>query len=325
MSNIAWVDAETDGLDAHENHLLEIACLVTDENLNILDPEGFHAIVHYSWEEVERMRDAAFPVVQEMHDKTGLWGKLYLPEGRAVDQCIIDATLVGYLKQFGEPGTMPVGGNSVRLDMNFMDRHLPATSEFLDYHMRDVSTIAGLASDWYDLPYFEKHSDHTAMVDIKESIRELKHYRETIFKTSFAKMPQWERDEVTADVMSYLLSVGYTITAPGGGAVSATKASLAKVIREFWDEEIIEVKPASERDEMELAGRILRARQGAVSGTEYEYAWMADEEKRQKQVPKGPRLMFDKSMFYTPEKISSFPKGKRVRRRPAGPWEEVPE
>ena len=224
--NIAWVDCETDGLNAETGHLLEIAVLVTDEELNILDEDGFHAIVYYSPSNADDIRYAASATVEEMHDKTGLWDKLSGP--KAMHLTDIDSRLRKYLSRFGRAHQMPVAGNSVRLDMNFMDKHLPKTANFLDYHMRDVSTVAGLASDWYNLPYFEKHSDHTAMVDIRESVRELKHYREAIFKAPFAKMPQAERDEVTADVMSYLLSVGYTITAPGGGVVSETSKEEGK-------------------------------------------------------------------------------------------------
>lgn len=181
-NRIAWVDVETDGLDPNEKHLLEIAVLVTDSELNILHEEGFHAVVHYTASEVADMFVNATPYVQEMHSKTGLWEKL---RDRTVTGTLkhIDLSLREYLRMFGDPRSMPVAGNSVRLDMNFMDKHLPLTSAHLDYHMRDVSTIAGLASDWYDLPYFEKKSDHTAAVDIRESIRELKHYREAIFKT----------------------------------------------------------------------------------------------------------------------------------------------
>jgi Oligoribonuclease (3''->5'' exoribonuclease) len=218
---IAFIDVETDSLNAHDGHLLEIACLVTDTDLNVLEGEGFHAVVYYSPSDADDMRYAANPVVQEMHDVTGLWHKLSGP--KALHLHNVDSRLRKYLSRFGRAHQMPVGGNSVRLDMNFMDRHLPKTANFLHYQMRDVTTVAKLAQAWYpDLAEFEKRSDHTAMVDIRESIRELQYYRQAVFKASFAKMPQWERDEVTADVMSYLLSCGYTITAPGGGKVSET-------------------------------------------------------------------------------------------------------
>ena len=179
--NIPFIDVETTGLNAQDDHLLEIAVIVTDSQLNVLDEEGFHAIVYYDEKTTKEMHYHASRVVQDMHNKTGLWEKLYGPESMKL--AVIDLNLRAYLARFGDSQTMPVAGNSVRLDMNFIDAHLPMTSEFLHYQMRDVTTVAKLAQAWYpDLPEYEKLSDHTAMVDIKESIRELKHYREVAFR-----------------------------------------------------------------------------------------------------------------------------------------------
>jgi len=178
MANITWIDVETTGLNAVEDFLLEVACLVTDENLNILDQRGYQAVVQYRDKALDYVLGTPNDYVYKMHRKTGLWERL--PNGKPRSQ--IDIELRQYVSQFSDKGTSPVGGNSVRLDMNFMEVHLPLTAGHLDYHMRDVSTIAGLASDWFGAPWFEKASDHTAMTDIQESIRELKHYRELIFK-----------------------------------------------------------------------------------------------------------------------------------------------
>jgi len=173
----AWIDVETTGLDAEGKHLLEVACIVTDADLNILHSNGFQAVVRYSVQEVVGLMLEANDYVVEMHTKTGLWDRL--TSGKPAEE--VDASLRNYLASFSPARTMPVAGNSVRLDMNFIDKHLPLTSAHLDYHMRDVSSIAGMASDWYDLPWFDKASDHTAMTDIRESIRELRHYRRAIF------------------------------------------------------------------------------------------------------------------------------------------------
>ena len=180
-SNIAWIDVETTGLHAQSNQLLEIACIVTDSELNVLDETGFQSVVYYSKAESNFMRTQAVQFVRDMHDKTGLWEKL--PQSGSLTLTSIDYDLVTYLEKFGEPNTMPVAGNSVRLDMNFMDQFLPRVSAHLDYHMRDVSTVAGFAEDWYGESNFEKRNDHTAMTDIRESIREMKHYREAIFRS----------------------------------------------------------------------------------------------------------------------------------------------
>ena len=171
---ITWVDMETNGLDPHENVLLEVACLVTDNDLNILDDDGYQAVVRYTDQQAMRAYQAAVPFVREMHTKTGLWKKL--THGTYLYR--IDEELHDYVARFSEPRTSPVGGNSLRLDMNFMDRYLPLTAAHLDYHMRDVSTVAGLAKDWYGLPPFKKVSDHTAMTDIRECVKELRYYRE---------------------------------------------------------------------------------------------------------------------------------------------------
>ena len=179
MTCITWIDVETNGLDPRRNRLLEIACLVTDEDLNILDTDGYQAVVRHGLWGARRAYRKAIPYVQDMHTITGLWDKL--EDGKPLKQ--IDDELFSYIARFSPPGRSPVGGNSVRLDMNFMDRYLPKTAGHLDFHMRDVSTVGGLARDWgYDLPRFEKYSDHTAMTDIRESIRELRHYREMIFR-----------------------------------------------------------------------------------------------------------------------------------------------
>lgn len=184
-SNMPVIDVETTGLIAHQGFLLEIACIVVDADLNILDDEGYQAVVSYDELEVVILRDEADRRVREMHDKTGLWDRLTSEDAKPLHQ--IDQELSEYLARFGEPRTMPLVGNSPRLDFNFIDEHLPITSMFLDYHMRDVSTIAGAAEDWYGQTNFVKGNDHTAMTDVRECIKEFRHYRDTVFKRRFTE------------------------------------------------------------------------------------------------------------------------------------------
>lgn len=180
MTNIAFVDCETTGLDPHNGHyLLEIAVLVTDKDLNILDEVGYQSVVKYDPLAAIIAQGRANDYVTEMHAKTGLWDKLTGPGAKHLEQ--IDREIAAYLAKFGEPKTMPVGGNSVRLDQNFIEFYLPLTYAHLDYHVRDVSTVAALAEGWYGQDNFVKVNDHTAMTDIRESIRELRHYRDTVF------------------------------------------------------------------------------------------------------------------------------------------------
>jgi len=197
--NIVWIDVESTGLIAHKEHLLEIACLVTDEDLNILDEKGYHAIVQYRDPfGAKTLRNAAVPFVQDMHDKTRLWDKLR--RGTPLNK--IDADLAKYLRQFGRTGQMPVGGNTVRLDMNFMDEHLPRVAKHLDYHMRDVTSLAGFMNDWFDIPWLEKKSDHTAMIDVRESIREAKFYRNLLRLKGFGS------PGVTVEQLEYVHRLG---------------------------------------------------------------------------------------------------------------------
>lgn len=172
IDTITWIDVETTGLDAGTNLLLEIAVIVTDGNLTPLDKEGFHAYVR---PERPDARDLAVPYVQEMHDKTGLWDKIY---AHGETRTSIDYSLAAYLRQFSQPMTSPIGGNSVRLDANFIDVHLPQVAAHLSYRLIDVSTVRALEEMWWRTPPLEKSSDHTAMTDIRESIRELQYYRD---------------------------------------------------------------------------------------------------------------------------------------------------
>ena len=176
-SNIAWIDTETSGLDERDDVLLEIACIVTDSELNELGT--FHEVAYYNEAGVACLKHWAKPVVVEMHEKTGLWDRL--TDGTFLDN--IDRDLLSFLGQYGAVGTMPIAGNSIAFDARFMREYLPNAFGHLDYRMIDVSTLRLLKDRWFpETPKLEKHSDHTALKDIQESIRELKHYREVMFK-----------------------------------------------------------------------------------------------------------------------------------------------
>lgn len=175
--NIAWIDTETSGLDERDDVLLEIACIVTDSELNELGT--FHEVVYYNEAGVARLKRWSEPVVVEMHEKTGLWDRL--TDGTFLRN--IDRDLLLFLERHGGTGTMPIAGNSVAFDARFMREYLPNAFGHLDYRMIDVSTLRLLKDRWFpETPKLEKHSDHTALKDIQESIRELKHYREVMFR-----------------------------------------------------------------------------------------------------------------------------------------------
>ncbi|HZL80474.1 MAG TPA: oligoribonuclease [Demequina sp.] len=171
---LVWCDEETTGLVAHHEHLLEVAVLVTDVDLNLLDEVGFERIVHYDQGTVRRFRDNAAPVVRGMHDASGLWDRL--SSGQAVD--VVDQEMLAYIKQFAPNYRQArFAGNSLRLDMNFADEWLPETAAHMHYQFLDVSGMAFLGKKWAGVPLMDKAYGHTAMADIRESLAELKYLR----------------------------------------------------------------------------------------------------------------------------------------------------
>lgn len=177
---IAWVDVETTGLNPWEGEsLLEVACLVTDTDLNILDEDGFESRVKYSARDVEVMWADARKVVRDMHDASGLWTRLWQEPG--LDLGDLDAALLEYIQGFApEARTARLGGNSVRLDLNFLEKYLPETYGHLHYRFIDSTTMSTLFNWWGDVPKFEKRGAHTAMSDIRESIDELRYLKSKI-------------------------------------------------------------------------------------------------------------------------------------------------
>ena len=177
---VVWADVETTGLDSHEDLLLEVACLVTDLELNVLDESGFQAKILWPADRLARARAQTNDFVRAMHDRTGLWVACSDPAD-ALPLGQVDASLTAYVKQLvPEPRTARMGGNSIRLDLNFADRYLPAFAAHLHYRMLDVSSWTGPAQWWANVPEYPKARNHTAMADIRESIAEMRYLRERL-------------------------------------------------------------------------------------------------------------------------------------------------
>ena len=174
---LVWVDCEMTGLDLRSDALIEVAALVTDPDLNVLG-EGVDVVIHAGDAQLDGMLD----VVREMHEKSGLTDEV---RRSAVTVAEAQDLVMAYIKQYvPEPRTAPLCGNSIATDRGFLARDMPLLDNHLHYRMIDVSSVKELCRRWYPRVYFgqpAKGLAHRALADIKESIRELKYYRQTIF------------------------------------------------------------------------------------------------------------------------------------------------
>ena len=205
---LVWIDCEMTGLDIERDALIEIACLVTDAELNVLD-EGVDVIIKPPAEAVASMVE----VVREMHTTSGLLAEL--PSGITVAEA--QDIVLGYVRgHVAEPKRAPLCGNSIATDRAFLARDMPELDAFLHYRMVDVSSIKELARRWYPRTYFAsppKHGGHRALADIRESIQELRYYREAIF------VPQPGPDSATArEIASHFGVAPAGHAGPDGGA-----------------------------------------------------------------------------------------------------------
>ncbi|GLW24288.1 MULTISPECIES: oligoribonuclease [Microbispora] len=184
---LVWIDCEMTGLDLGRDALVEVACIVTDGELNQLD-EGVDVVIKPPAETLEQMSD----VVREMHTASGLLRAL----STGVTLAEAEAVVLGYIRShIPEAKRAPLCGNSIATDRAFIARDMPLVDGHLHYRMIDVSSIKELARRWYPRVYFaspEKQGGHRALADITESIRELRYYRAAVF------VPQPGPDSATA-------------------------------------------------------------------------------------------------------------------------------
>ncbi len=175
---LAWMDLEMTGLDPTKDTIVEIATLLTDDDLSIV-AEGPDIVVSTAAEKLGAMSDT----VREMHQRSGLLAAI---EASTISLEDAGRQTLAFLRSHIEaPGTVPLCGNSIGTDRRFLALHLPEIELFLHYRSIDVSTIKELAKRW--LPGAldgapEKKGSHRAMHDIKESVAELAFYRKTVFR-----------------------------------------------------------------------------------------------------------------------------------------------
>jgi oligoribonuclease len=184
---LVWIDCEMTGLDLSRDALVEIACIVTDGELVAMD-DGIDVLIKPPAKALEGMAD----VVRTMHTSSGLLAEL--DNGLTIAEA--QDLVLEYVRQHvPESRKVPLCGNSISTDRTFLARDMPELDSFLHYRMVDVSSIKELARRWYPRAYFaspEKHGGHRALADIRESIRELRYYREAVF------VPQPGPDTLTA-------------------------------------------------------------------------------------------------------------------------------
>lgn len=173
---LVWIDCEMTGLDLSIDELVEIAVVITDFELQPVDP-GFQIVIRPSTASLENMND----FVTKMHEKSGLIEEI--PLGVTLEEA--EAQTLAYIRRFVPvERKAPLAGNTIGTDRMFLAKYMPQIDQWLHYRNVDVSSIKELSRRWYPRVFFQapsKDGGHRALADILESIRELRYYREAVF------------------------------------------------------------------------------------------------------------------------------------------------
>ena len=174
---LVWIDCEMTGLDVERDALIEVAVVVTDGDLTIVDP-GMDVLITPPAGALENMND----FVRHMHTSSGLLEDL---KTDAVAMEEATEQVLSYIKRFvPQEGKALLAGNSVGTDKMFLEANMPSVINHLHYRLVDVSSIKELAKRWYPRTFFQapkKAGGHRALADILESIDELRYYRAVLF------------------------------------------------------------------------------------------------------------------------------------------------
>jgi len=173
---LAWIDLEMTGLDPEKERIIEMATIITDPELTII-AEGPVIAVHQS----DELLDAMDEWCTTTHGNSGLTRRVQessMGEGDAEQETL------AFLRKYLQPGTSPLCGNSIGQDRRFLARYMPELEAFFHYRNLDVSTIKELARRWRPdvLAGVKKQGSHLALDDIRDSINELRHYRNHFFR-----------------------------------------------------------------------------------------------------------------------------------------------
>ncbi|WP_375424218.1 oligoribonuclease [uncultured Friedmanniella sp.] len=173
---MVWADCEMTGLDLVNDALIEVAALVTDGQLNVLG-DGIDLVIKPTDAALEQMGD----FVRQMHSSSGLLAEL--ESGLAMAEA--EEQILDYLRAFvPEPRKAPLAGNTIGTDRAFLARDMPALESHVHYRNVDVSSVKELARRWFPRAYYSapaKSGNHRALADVRESIEELRYYRDAVF------------------------------------------------------------------------------------------------------------------------------------------------
>lgn len=176
QDRLVWIDCEMTGLELSRDALVEIACIVTEADLTEVDA-GVSTVIRCTPEQLAGMPD----IVREMHTASDLLPEI--PGGVSLAEA--EELVLAYVKSHvPEARRAPLAGSSVYVDRGFIARDMPALDQHLHYRVVDVSSFKEVARRWYPRVYFatpEKRGNHRALADIRESIAELRYYRDAMF------------------------------------------------------------------------------------------------------------------------------------------------
>jgi oligoribonuclease len=199
---LVWIDCEMTGLDLSVDELVEIAVVVTDFELQPLDP-GFQVVIRPGDSALANMND----FVRTMHETSGLIEEI--PHGVSLEEA--EAQTLAYIKRFAPvERKAPLAGNTIGTDRMFLAKYMPQVDQWLHYRNVDVSSIKELSRRWYPRVFFQapaKDGGHRALADILESIRELRYYREAVFVTEPGPTSDEARDIAARTVSAFASNV----------------------------------------------------------------------------------------------------------------------
>ncbi|WP_252464130.1 oligoribonuclease [Microbulbifer okhotskensis] len=176
QNNLVWIDLEMTGLDPDKERIIEIATIVTDSRLNIL-AEGPAMVIHQG----DALLDAMDEWNTEQHGGSGLVARV---KQSSISEREAERETIEFLRHWVPNGASPMCGNSIGQDRRFLVKYMPSLESYFHYRNLDVSSVKELARRWRPevLEGVKKHSNHLALDDIRDSIEELRHYRETFFR-----------------------------------------------------------------------------------------------------------------------------------------------